>query len=286
MPTLQLFSAQSAGYGIVYLNLQRESAPFFQEKEVRQALLYSLDRQLLISEVLGGQGLIADSPILPIIWAYDPSVRTYRYDPERAIGLLDASGWLDSNGDRIRDRDGVDLAFTLLSSVDPVMARMAEELSRQWHTVGIEVTIRPVADDAAADSIRNRDFDAALTEIGLTADPDPYPLWHSTQAESGQNFSGFANQDADLMMEASRFTTDPEQRAELYHSFQQLFAEEVPSLLLYYPIYSYAVDDQVQGVQLSPLLHSSDRFRNITAWYVETEEVVVTEIDGLDKIGN
>jgi len=285
-PTLQLFSAQSAGYGIVYLNLQRESVPFFQEKEVRQALLYSLDRQLLIAEVLGGQGLIADSPILPTTWAYDPSVRAYRYDPERAIGLLDASGWLDSDADRIRDKDGADLAFTLLTSDDPVMAKMAEELSRQWRAVGIDVTIRPVAGDAAADFVRNRNFDAALTEIGLTADPDPYPLWHSTQAESGQNFSGFANEDADLLMEDGRFTTDPEQRTELYHSFQQLFAEEVPSLLLYYPIYSYAVDDQVQGVQLSPLLYSSDRFRNITAWYVETQEIVVSENDDLDKIGN
>ena len=52
-PTLQIFSAQSAGYGIVYLNLQRESVPFFQEKEVRQALLYSLDRQLLIDRGSG-----------------------------------------------------------------------------------------------------------------------------------------------------------------------------------------------------------------------------------------
>jgi len=285
-PTLQIFSAQSAGYGIVYLNLQRESVPFFKEKEVRQALLYALDRQLLIAEVLGGQGLIADSPILPTTWAYDPSVRAYRYDPERSIGLLDASGWLDSDADRIRDKDGADLAFTLLASDDPVMAKLAKELSRQWRTVGIDVTIRPVASDAASDFVRNRNFDAALTEIGLTADPDPYPLWHSTQAQSGQNFSGFANKDADLVMEEARFTTDPEQRTGLYHSFQQLFAEEVPSLLLYYPIYSYAVDDQVRGVQLSPLLHSSDRFRNITAWYVETQEIVVSENDDLDKIGN
>ena len=285
-PTLELYSAQSAGFGIVYLNLQRESVPFFVEKEVRQALLYSLDRQQLIAEALGGQGLIADSPIPPTSWAHDPSVRRYRYDPERAIGLLDASGWLDSDADRIRDKDGVPLAFTLLVSQDPVMTRLAEELSRQWRAVGVEATLLTVVDEAAADSIRNRDFDAALAEIGLTADPDPYPLWHSTQGQSGQNFSGFSNQDADLVMEESRFTSDPELRTELYRSFQQLFAEEVPSLLLYYPIYSYAVDQRVQGVQLSPMLHSSDRFRNITAWYVETEEVLVSEMGALDKTGN
>jgi len=87
-------------------------------------------------------------------------------------------------------------------------------------------------------------------------------------------------------MEEGRFTTDPEQRTELYHTFQQLFTEEVPSLLLYYSIYSYAVDEQVHGVQISPMLYSSDRFRNITAWYVETQEVPVSENDGLDRIGD
>jgi peptide/nickel transport system substrate-binding protein len=283
MPSLQLFSAPSAGYGIVYLNLQRASLPFFQVKEVRQALLYALDRQLLIDQVLSGQGLIADSPVLPTTWAYDPTVRRYRYDPERAIGLLDASGWMDSDADRIRDKDGVELAFTLLTSDDPVMLKMAEELVRQWHLVGVDVTISTVDSESAAQLVRGRGFDAALAEIGLTADPDPYPLWHSTQAERGQNFAGFVNQDADLVIEESRFTADAERRAELYHTFQQIFAEEVPSLLLYYPIYSYAVDSQVQGVQISPMLRTSDRFRNIGSWYVRTEEIVVSGPENLDK---
>jgi peptide/nickel transport system substrate-binding protein len=285
LPDLRFYSAQSAGYGTIYLNLQRESVPFFQQKEVRQALLYALDRQSLIDQALQGQGLIADSPISPITWAYDASVRQYRYDPERAIGLLDASGWLDSDGDRIRDKDGVDLAFTLLTSDDPIMTQMAEEIVRQWLAVGVAVTIRPVSSDVSTYFIRNRNFDAALTEIGLTADPDPYPLWHSTQAASGQNFSGFANEDADLVMEEGRFAADPARRTALYRAFQQIFAEEVPSLLIYYPIYTYAVDAQVRQVQLSPLLRTSDRFRNIQDWYIQSEEGAVSENGELDKTG-
>ncbi|NIV35036.1 MAG: hypothetical protein GWN58_37945 [Anaerolineae bacterium] len=280
---LQFYSAQSAGYAQIYLNLAQESLPFFQQKEVRQALLYALDRQDLVDQVLQGQGLVADSPILPITWAYDPGVRKYGYDPERAIGLLDASGWQDSDGDRVRDKEGVELAFTLLTSDDPVMTRMAGELARQWRAVGVDATIRAVTSDAAIHFVRNRNFDAALVEIELTADPDPYPLWHSTQAESGQNFSGFASEEADVVMEDARRTTDPAERFELYSAFQQIFAEEVPSLLIYYPIYVYAVNDQVRDVQLSPLLHTSDRFRNIHEWYVQTEEIVVSENGELDK---
>lgn len=285
LPSLQFYSAQSAGYGMVYLNLADETLPFFQSKEVRQALLYALDRQVLVDDVLAGQGLVADSPILPTVWAYDPGVRQYGHDPERAIGLLDAAGWQDTDGDLVRDRDGVELQFTLLTSDEPIMAALAEQLARQWQSVGVDVAIRAVTSDASIVLVRNRNFDAVLVEIELTADPDPYPLWHSTQTESGQNFAGFANEEADIVMEEARRTTDSTRRYELYSAFQQIFVEEVPSLLLYYPIYTYAVDEQVHDVQLSPLLHSSDRFRNIHQWYVQTEEVIVSESDGLDNSG-
>jgi peptide/nickel transport system substrate-binding protein len=283
MPSLHLYSAQSAGYGIVYLNLQSESLPFFQEKEVRQALLYLLDRQALIDESLQGQGVVAHSPVLPTTWAYEPTVQQYGYDPERAVGLLDASGWQDTDADMIRDKEGVALAFTLLTSEDPVRLQMAQQIAEQWRVGGVDVTVRPVSSNAETDLVWARDYDAALIEVSLSADPDPYPLWHSTQGESGQNFSGFANEEADLLMEAGRVTIDREERAELYRSFQHLFAEEVPSLLIYYPIYTYAVDEKVEDVQLSPMFHASDRFRNVANWYMRTEDVVVNGTEELDK---
>jgi peptide/nickel transport system substrate-binding protein len=212
-------------------------------------------------------------------------VRQYGYDPERAIGLLDASGWMDSDGDLIRDKDGVELAFTLLTSDDATEVQMAEEIARQWRVVGVDVTIRSVSSESSVYFVRNRNFDSALVTIELTGDPDPYPLWHSTQAEDGQNFAGFANPEADAVMEEARLTTDPERRLELYYRFQEIFAEEVPSLLIFYPIYTYAVDIQVQDVQLSPMLHTSDRFRNIESWYIQTEEIAVTETEALDNSG-
>ncbi|MCL7452347.1 MAG: ABC transporter substrate-binding protein [Anaerolineae bacterium] len=285
VPDLQLYSAPTAGYGIVFLNLVRDSVAFFQEQEVRQALLYGLERQMLIDEILAGQGQVAHSPIVPMSWAYDPSARQYGYDPERAVGLLDAVGWMDSNADRIRDRDGADLAFTLLVSDEPPMAQMAESMARQWRTIGIDVEIRSVTSEVANRFVRTRNFDAALVEVDLTADTDPYPLWHSTQAESGQNFAGFQHEESDLIMEEIRSTTDAERQLELYHTFQQIFAEQVPSLLIYYPIYTYAVDSQVEGVQLAPLLHNSDRFRNAEDWYMPVEETMVNTGDALDKTG-
>ncbi len=282
MSELQLYSAQSAGYGIVFLNLARETLPFLQEVEVRQGLLYALDRQMLIDSALLGQALVAHNPIAPMSWAYDPSVRQYGYDPERAIGLLDASGWMDSDADRIRDKEGVRLAFTLLSSDDATLVGMAEEMALQWRAVGVEVDVVSVSGEEVSEAVRSRDYDAALVQVGLTADPDPYPLWHSTQAAAGQNYSGYASEQADVVMEEIRSTTDTEELSRLYDTFQHIFAEEVPSLLVYYPIYTYAVGSQVRDVQLSPLFYPSDRFRSMEDWYMETEAVVTGE-NGLDK---
>jgi peptide/nickel transport system substrate-binding protein len=284
---LQLFSSEQAGYDAIFLNLKREAAPFFQTLEVRQAMLYSLDRQVLIDTVLGGQGLVADSPLPPMLWAHDPAVRQYTYDPVRAAGLLDASGWLDSNGDRIRDKGETPFRFELLTGPGLTMARMAAEVAQQWRAIGIDATVRQVGADELPALVRIRDFDAILTEVTLSGDPDPYPLWHSTQAsQSGQNISGFSNEQADLAMEEARTTADPERQAAAYATFQQIFAEQVPALLLYYPIYTYAVDSRVHGVQLSPVLRSSDRFRTVADWYKQTAATVITggaELDNPQK---
>lgn len=287
LPDLQLYTAQTARYELIFLNLQQETTPYFQVKEVRQALFYALDRQLLIDRVLAGQGLVADSPILPTTWAYDPGAQRYGYDPERAIGLLDESGWVDSDGDRIRDKEGVSLEFDLLTGDDPAMAELAEEIATQWQAVGVAATVRPVEGAMASNLIRQRAFSAALAEIALTADPDPYPLWHSTQAnDPGQNYGGFVNEAADQVMEQGRLAMDLERRAALYRSFQQIFCEEVPALLIHYPTYAYAVDAGVHGVQLAPLLHSSDRFRNIADWYLGSEPALPSANEQFDKSGD
>ncbi len=115
---LQLFSAVEAGYVVVVFNLRNADVPFFQDKTVRQALAYGTDRARLIEVAAQGQGVLAQSPLLAESWAYNPDVKTYPYNPELASQLLDASGWIDSNGDGVRERDGRLLSFVLLTNED------------------------------------------------------------------------------------------------------------------------------------------------------------------------
>jgi peptide/nickel transport system substrate-binding protein len=276
---LELFSAPISGYVIVLLNLKNPNLPFLQDKAVRQALLYALDRQQLIDETLAGQGLVAHSLFMPYSWAYNPNIKHYNRDPEQARRLLEQAGYIDSDGDGIREKDGVPLRLILLSDDEPVRRRLAEAISQAWRELGIEAQPQAVSfTGLISDFIYPREFDAAILSWELPGDPDPYPLWHSTQAtDGGQNYSGWSNPEADQLIEQARSLVDVETRKALYYRFQELFAEEVPGLLLYYPVYTYGVSTKVHNVEIGPLSKPSDRFRTITRWYMTTRRITLPE---------
>jgi peptide/nickel transport system substrate-binding protein len=289
---LKLFLARLPAYTLIFLNLKDPELPFFQDKLVRQALLYAIDRQKLVDRLLGGQGLVAHSPILPETWAYDNGVVQYKYNPEQAKDLLTAAGWrtpthssamideTNKESDTSREKGGVKLTFTLLTDDDPLHIELAKEIARQWEEIGVRAVLRTVRSGLGADFLYPRKFEALLIDLELHGDPDPYPLWHSTQANSrGQNYAGFVSYEVDQLLEEARCTTDSGRRAELYRRFQQIFADEVPSLLLYSPIYTYAVDEKVKGVQLGPMGDPSDRFRNITEWYIVTKRAIIGQAE-------
>jgi len=270
---LTLYAAPLSGYTMVYLNLDRG---VFQDPAVRQAMMLALDRQMLVDEVLSGQGIVIDSPILPNSWAHDPNITHYGYDPRKAIATLEENGWFDDDGDGVRERGTVRLEFTLVTSDDPVRVRLTRKICDQLTEVGIHATPETVPwDTLRNDVLRLRRYDAILLAFqNLPPDPDPYPYWHSSQAnEYGFNFANFNNAQADTLLQEARLTTDTETRYELYREFQDLFARLVPSLPLYQPVYSYAVSSSVRDVQIGPMLTSGDRFRSVTSWYINTQRL-------------
>jgi peptide/nickel transport system substrate-binding protein len=278
--SLTLYSARLAGYTLVFLNLDK---PQFQQKEVRQALSYAIDRQAIIDEVLHGEGLPGAGPIVSNSWAFDPAIKQYAYDPAKAQALLDAAGWKDTNGDGVRQKGTDTLAFTLLTNEeDPTRAQIAQQLAKDWNSIGASVQVKLVPSASLVqDTLRPRAFDTVLFGFQLPADPDPYPLWNSTQTPSqsnaGQNYSGWTNRDADELLEGARRIDDQARRRELYRQFQTMFMDQVPALILYYPVYTYAVDTRIHGIQLGPLIDPSERFNSIAQWYLKTKRVIVSE---------
>ncbi|MCE5260320.1 MAG: ABC transporter substrate-binding protein [Chloroflexi bacterium] len=276
--SLDLYSAPLSGYTTVFLNLDKA---IFQDVQVRQALMWALDRQQLVDDVLGGQGVVINSPILPNTWAYADDLGGYTYDPAKAKALLEQAGWVDENGDRILEKGDMTLEFTLTTNEDdPVRVALIHAIADQLAKVGIRVTPQTTSwETLVGEMLRKRRYDAVLGGWqNLPADPDPYAYWHSSQAtEDGLNFPNYINPEVDTLLEQGRSTLDLQQRITLYRRFQEIFIDEVPSLILYQPIYNYAVDAKVNDVQVGTMFSSADRFRTITDWYMVTQRMLHSE---------
>ncbi len=266
-----VLTAPLAGATFVYFNLDNPDVPYLADTQVRQALYLALDQSKLIDRALNGQGIPADGPFMPGAWAHSPGQRPAS-DPERAAEILATAGWTDSNRDGVRDREGADLAFELLGDNEALL----QELAEQWRQIGVLAQPRVVnLASLAADSLSPRTFQAAVTHWQLSGDPDPYPLWHSTQIDNGQNYTGWSNEQADLLLEQGRSVNDPGRRIQLYSEFQRIFAEELPALPLTNDVYAYGVSGQVKDVEIGRLNWPWERFRSAHQWYIVTQRVTV-----------
>ncbi len=274
----RIYSAPIAEYGLVFLNLSRPDLSFFQEQEVRQALLYALDRQQIVDGALKGQAVVAHSPLIPGTWAYKDDIRRYEHDPDTADALLNEAGWARVEADDgLRHKQGERLGFKLLTSSEPQRMAVAHSLADQWQAVGVTVTVETASPLEVREALETRDFEAILVHLASQGDPDPYPFWHETQADGGQNYAGFVHRRISEVTEQARVIVNRESRKQLYHEFQDIFAEEVPALPLYIPVYTYAVDERIHDLQIGPMMHPSDRFRTISDWWIVPRRVIVSE---------
>jgi peptide/nickel transport system substrate-binding protein len=265
---IEAYTINRSAYTMLYLN---NNEPPLNDKTLRQAIAQTVDVDALIADILGGRAVRADSPIVPASWAASAGMDPRTRDLDDARHLLDEAGWMLPDAGDVRTRNGVELRITLMTDHDSVRGALAMAIADELAEIGLGVTVvQEESPDLIRDFLIPRDYQAAVFGFDPGADPDPYPAWHSSQAnETGRNLAGYASSHADELMEQARQTTDLDERQRLYYAFQQTFVEDVPSILLYYPTYTYFVTDQVKGIELSPFFDNSSRFRNAQAWVVE-----------------
>ena len=269
---LNLYTGRLPELTLILLNLDNPELPFFQEAEIRRALLMGLNRQRMIDISYAGQAIVADGPIFPGTWAFYDGIEHIDYNPEQAVeALRDAGYTIPAEGGSVRTKEDTELAFELLYPNDPQHTVLAEAIARDWQRLGVGVELQPVSyEELVGDHLEPRIFQATLVDINLarSPDPDPYPFWHQSQTSSGQNYSKWDDRQASEYLEQARVTMDLTERTRLYRNFQVRFVDELPALPLFYPVYTYAVDERVQGVTIGPLLDTSDRFTTITDWFL------------------
>jgi len=256
---------------LIYLNLNNAEVPFFQDAVLRQAMMMSLNRQRMVDTALNGQGVLANGPILPGSWAYSRKVKPVSFDRQAAKDLLEEAGYKLDPEQGLTTKEGLPVDFELLYPDDLVHEALAGAIQKDLLALGITVTITPRSyETLISESLTQRAYQAALVEINLSnaPDPDPYPLWDASQATDGQNYAQWNNRDASTYLEQARITVDPGERIRLYHNFQVVFAKELPALPLYYPVYTYAITRDVQGVTMGALFDRSERFLNVANWYL------------------
>jgi len=280
-PNLSIYTSRMPQMSLVLFNLTNPETAFLQNAKVRRALMLSLNRQYLINAYMQGQAIVADTPILPGSWAYFDGTEHFEYDPDAAINLLKAEGYvIPAGGGDVRAKDGVPLVFKMVHPNDILHVQIAQTIQAQWAAIGVRVDLQAMPyEQLVLDTLASRAYQSALVDLNLsrTPDPDPYPFWHQAEATGGQNYSGWDNRAASEYLEQARVTADYTLRARLYRNFQVIFAKELPALPLYVPVYSYGVDSQVQGVQVGALYEPSDRLATFTKWYLLTRRALEQE---------
>ncbi len=189
----------------VFFNTQDK---LLQEKNIRQALSYAIDKS-----ILGGERAIG--PISIDSWAYNPQVKPYDYDPVKAKTMIDDY----KTSAKLSD-------VTVNLSTTPILLSTAEIIAKDWQAVGVNVNLQVISQVPS-------DYQAFLAIFDIPDDPDQYSMWHSTQTAT--NITRYQNPRIDKLLEDGRSEINTDARKKIYFDFQRFLVEDSPAAFLYYP---------------------------------------------------
>lgn len=248
---------RAEGPGVLALHTAHDSGKLA-DSRVRQAIMYAIDREALVEEVLSGEGKVVDTLVHGPEWAMPDDLVHYGYDPDKARELLAEAGWDPSTEVRLeivpgqRDRD---TATTIVAA--------------QLQEVGINAQVTPYEAAQLSDAIGQRDFDLLISGYGLfTIDPASMNARLMCSQAGGANISAYCNEELDALLQQGVATTDQAEREEIYAQAQRIVNEEVPIFVLYVPNTLAATSDRLQGFELNPSV--VDAFWNAAEWTVSS----------------
>jgi len=245
---LNLYKALGNGYTYLGFNLKRKP---FDDKRVRQAINYAIDKQEIIDGVYLGLGITIASPYKPGTRWSNPELTPYPYDPAKAKALLATAGFIDQDQDGIIERDGKPFVIEIITNQNKEREKSALLIQRRLKAIGIKVTFRALEWASFINNyIKEKDFDAVILGWQLSLDPDQYGIWHSSQQAPGQfNFVGYENTKVDALLEKGRTELDPKKRQPIYHAFAKQLLEDSPIVYLSAGYGLTAIHKRVQGIQ-------------------------------------
>jgi peptide/nickel transport system substrate-binding protein len=234
----------TAGFALFQVAIPGQPLQFFLNTEkpptddvrVRQALLYGTDRKAIVSAIFRDYSPVAHGPLSAATMGYLPDVEEmYAYDPTQADALLDEAGWIDSDGDGIRDQNGQPLTLQAYLMSWGYLPEVGQMLQSQFQAVGIDLQTQLVAFPAAVEAASQGAHHLAPMTFS-SSDPSVLGATYlSSNADGGFNWSKVRDAELDLLLNEGISQLDPTTRASLYAQAQT----HIMDLALVLPIRDY-----------------------------------------------
>ncbi|MDZ4765280.1 MAG: peptide ABC transporter substrate-binding protein [Chloroflexota bacterium] len=263
----------------LYFNFKADTAPTIKDLAVRQAIAYGLNRQGIVEDLLRyGDGEADHNVVATSFWYNTPwandSLELEAYDPEIARQLLEDAGWVDSDGDGIRERDGERLSLTWATNQRTLRTQVQAVGQQQLAEIGIEVELVNLPSDiffgsygdANPVALGEYDFWEFSTTPGSFPDPN-HVYWTCAEIPSDENPSGvndmyLCDQELDALFAAQASNADPEARREIFQQIQQLMYDQVYWLPMWHDPDLYALSAQFSDARIAP----TTQFWNSANW--------------------
>jgi peptide/nickel transport system substrate-binding protein len=237
----------------------------FKDARVRRALTMLLPLQDILDEIHYGLGKLSLGPNdPPDPWAAAGKV-PLPYDPAMARRLLREAGWIDHDGDGIRDKDGQPFEFEyLFHTARDYHAKIADIVKQYLGQAGIQVNLRKLDVTVLHEQIVTHKFDAVRMAWGGTVDPDPYQIWHSSQNKRGGNYVNYNNPKVDQLIERLREEFDRDKRWAMMREVDRIIYEDQPYTFMYVFDQLSFYSRKFRGVKFYRYSPTED----LTEWYV------------------
>jgi len=256
-------------YSQIAFNLQN---PILADVNVRRALTYATNRSEIVDKVTHGVEMLGDTDQPPFLWAYTNDVAKYPYDPVKAGQLLDQAGWT-MGGDGYRHKNGQTLELTMSGSTGAATNSQIEVVTQNdWKKVGVKLDIKNYNTDiffatyGAGGILQTGKFDVAVYAWINGVDPDDSTLFMCNQfPPAGQNVYHICNSQLDAAENTALTDYDPAHRKAAYATVQQVVADQVPLIVLYYARRLDVANSDFTGYKPA---HAVSEFWNTWEWSI------------------
>jgi len=255
---ISLERAKDFGVAWIFLNTAMEPC---NDINVRKAIAHCIDYNTIYTALLSDHGVPADSYLPNHNWAYTPDTIPYTYDVELAKQYLADSGWTDTDGDGLVDKDGETLKLEIGSQTREADAVLAEAAQNYMKQIGIDVTISPVESAVYSERLAAEDYQSYVLNISQDSPEPSLLIDFAFTSYAGYNKFGYNNERVDELVLKANSTGEQDVRKEAYIEIQKLIKEDYVSLPFFSRHAQVGVNSKVEGFTHSAAIFNIEDVR-------------------------